>query len=103
MSEIDNINSGSRQPAKQEESPRATTVLVLGILSIVVCGVCGIIALVMGNTEFKLGYPKTGSLYAGWVMGLIGTILMGVGIIILIIVLALGVTIFGEAMKHMPR
>ncbi len=88
MSNEELNGDGSQKPLK--ESPNATTILVLGILGLVICGVCAIIALVMGNSEFKKGYPKTGNLYAGWILGLIGTILFGlivvVGIIWLVVV-----------------
>lgn len=37
-----------------QQLPNATAVLVLGILSIVVCFICGIIALVMSNKDMAL-------------------------------------------------
>ena len=87
MSELDNSREIDRNPQGQpsDESPKATTVLVLGILGLVVCGICGIIALIMGQSEFKQGYPRKGNLYAGWILGLIGTILTGIFLVIIII------------------
>jgi hypothetical protein len=45
---LSNPNEGNQQ------LPNATSVLVLGILSIVVCFVCGIIALVMSNKDMAM-------------------------------------------------
>ena len=45
---LSNINGN------QQQLPNATTTLVLGILSIVVCFICGIIALVISNKDVAL-------------------------------------------------
>ena len=65
------------------EHPNATTILVLGILSLVVCGVCGPIAWVMGNTAVRemnanptVEYRNRGNVTAGRVCGIIGTVLL---------------------------
>jgi len=80
------------QNLPQQPLPNATAVLVLGICSIVVCGICGIIGLVMGNSALKLhaANPSAytpGSLSnvkAGRVCSIIGVCLMAIGIIIYI-------------------
>lgn len=63
------------------QSSNAVTILVLGILSICVCGVMGPIAWWLGNKELeriKQGYISTdqlGMTKAGWVCGIVGTAL----------------------------
>jgi M penetrans paralogue family 26 len=78
------------QPLQQQQAlPNATAVLVLGICSIVVCGICGIIGLVMGNTALRL-YKANPSAYteaslsnvkAGRICSIIGICLMGIALI----------------------
>lgn len=73
------------------DHPQATTVLILGILSIVGISVCGPFAWYFGNKARKEiqanpgSYKDGGSLTAGWVMGIIGTILLIVGVVFLIL------------------
>lgn len=68
-------------------SSRASTVLVLGILSIICCGPLGPIAWYMGNQELhriRIGYlPPTseGVARAGMILGIIGTVLLVVTIV----------------------
>jgi hypothetical protein len=44
----------------QQSLPNATTILVLGILSIVLCFVCGIIALVIASGDRRLYHQNPG-------------------------------------------
>jgi hypothetical protein len=76
--------------------PNATASLVLGILSIVVCFICGIIALVLANKDIRL-YKNNPGLYseasysnvkAGRTCAIIGIALQGVGLLIYILVIA---------------
>lgn len=76
------------------EHPQGTTVLVLGILSLVVCGLLGPVAWVMGNnalTEidaYPLAYTNRSSVQAGRVCGIIASailILWGVVALLLLI------------------
>ena len=69
--------------------PRATLILVLGILSIPCCGLfTGIPAIILGNTAKKdiaasggtIG--GSGAVNAGYICGIIGTVLSVVGIIV---------------------
>jgi hypothetical protein len=73
---------------------RATTILVLGILGLVVCFVLGIIAWVMGSNLKKqaeaAGYPEPGQAKAGRICGIIATLLNLVGFGIVILVLIVG-------------
>ena len=70
---------------------RASTVLVLGILSLVVCAPLGIIAWIMGNAdlrEMNAGYmDPTGrdSTSAGRICGIIGTVLFALTLVMLVL------------------
>jgi hypothetical protein len=83
------------QPAPTHGS--ATTALVLGILSLVVCGFLGIPAYIVGKRAEREVKMSQGTLSgeglakAGWIMGLIAMILMALGILLLILLLAVGV------------
>lgn len=108
MEEIQDYNS----PQRKEQIPNGTTVLVLGICSIVLTCflvglVLGIIGLVLGNKSRKLykenpeAYEGYGGLNAGWIMSIIGTSLGGLYLMyFLVYVLIIGATaatIFGAA------
>ncbi len=77
---------------------RGGTILVLGILSLVVCGVLGPIAWSMGNEELRriergeVDPSTRGNVTAGRVCGMIASILMiiSVAIILFVFVLAAG-------------
>lgn len=83
------------------ESSQATTVLVLGILGVVVCGILAPIAWAMGNTELaaidsgRRPPQNRGTANAGRILGIIGTVLLAIGIIVLIFVI-LGVFTVGS-------
>lgn len=73
---------------------RGTTILVLGILSLVVCGIMGPIAWVMGNEDLRqidMGNASPndrGQIQAGRICGMIATILMVVSIFFVIFIFA---------------
>lgn len=75
-------------PNRYPEASQATTVLVLGILSLVICQVLGPFAWVMGNRELeaidsgKRPPENRGTANAGRILGIIGTALLAIGIII---------------------
>lgn len=81
------------------EPHRGTTVLVLGILGLVVCGICGIIAWVMANKDIPkmeagaMDPEGLGSTKAGKICGIISVILMAIGLVFtaIYIVLIIGV------------
>lgn len=84
--------------------PNATAVLVLGILSIVICFICGIIALVMANKDMAL-YRNNPGLYseasynnikAGRICAIIGIALQAIGLVIYIIMIAFFVSAAGS-------
>lgn len=77
------------------EHPQGTTVLVMGILSIVVCGVLGPIAWGMGNKAMRemdanpqITYSNRSNVNAGRICGIVGTVLMVLGILAFIVVIA---------------
>ena len=109
----------SDRPVQTKESPWARTIFVLGIIAVALgifnvvngifgaaiifamiaalCQILAVIALVMSKSELKKGYPKTGLLYAGWILGIIGTVLLGLlilTIIVLVILLYLAIKSF---------
>jgi hypothetical protein len=77
--------------------PKGTTILVLGILSLIICGlILGPIAWVMGNNakremEAQPGvvWTNAGSVNAGRICGMIATILYAV-VIVLVVVTSAG-------------
>jgi len=69
--------------------PQATTAMILGILSLVVCGVLGPFAWVMGSKAVKEidanphAYTGRSEANAGKIMGIIGTALLALGVLII--------------------
>jgi M penetrans paralogue family 26 len=79
----------------QRPLPNATAVLVLGICSIVVCQICGIVGLVLANQDLKL-YHQNPDLYseaslsnikAGRICSIIGIVLLGLVILYFLFIL----------------
>lgn len=100
MSEI--LDTGTTGKVGNEKLPNSTGVLVLGIISIVLCGliglICGIIALSMASAATRL-YNENPMRYdeasfkqmkAGKVCAIIGLSLLGFVILLLIVILGLG-------------
>ncbi len=91
----DYLGSGSNVHAAP--LPNATATLVLGILSIVVCFICGIIALIISNKDVSL-YRNNPELYseasynsikAGRICAIVGIALQLIGLIVYIIFIGL--------------
>lgn len=88
------------QPQPTTQQPlrphRGVLILVLGILGIVCCFICGIIAWVMGNTDLRemdagtMDPTGRGLTKAGKICGMIGVILAIIGIVIQLIILVTG-------------
>lgn len=78
------------------EHPQGTTVLVLGVLSLVVCGVLGPVAWTMGNTALKQinanpgAYTNRGNVQTGRICGMISTALLAIGILAFVLLIAVG-------------
>lgn len=74
------------------DHPRATTVLVLGILGVVVCGLLAPFAWAMGRSTLREidashgGYGGRGAANAGYILGIIGTLLLAFGLLVLLFV-----------------
>ncbi|MFD3744873.1 DUF4190 domain-containing protein [Nocardia sp. NPDC058633] len=70
------------------EHPQSTTVLILGILGLALCGVCAPFAWMKGRkvvaeidaSEGKLGGRSQAN--AGYIMGIVGTCVLGVSILV---------------------
>jgi hypothetical protein len=89
--------------SSQQTLPNSTTVLVLGILSIVVCFICGIIALIMSSGDKRL-YEQNPGLYttssydmlkAGRICAIVSLCLWGIGIVIYVGIIAFAIGIGG--------
>lgn len=80
------------------DHPQGTTVLVLGILSLVVCAPLGIVAIIMGNTALKEidaspgSYSNRQTVQIGRILGIVGTVLLVITVlfVLLIFVVAMG-------------
>jgi len=73
------------------EQSQATTVLVLGILGIVICGILAPFAWNMGNKELaaidsgRRPPENRGTANAGRILGIIGTVLLAIAVIVIIL------------------
>jgi len=71
----------------QTGSNRATTALILGILSVVCCSFCGPVAWWMGKQEVdavRTGLSPAaneGMAKAGMILGIVGTVLLGLSLL----------------------
>jgi hypothetical protein len=78
------------------KSHRGTLILVLGILGLVICPLLGIPAWIMGNTDLKeidagrMDPTGRGLTEAGRIIGIIGTVLLALSVIIGLVILAMG-------------
>lgn len=76
------------------EASQATTVLVLGIIAIVLCQFLGPVAWVMGNNELaaidagRRAPENRGTANAGRILGIISTVLLAIGIVLIILLVA---------------
>lgn len=84
-------------PGRYPEASQATTVLVLGILGIVICGILAPFAWVMGNNELaaidagRRPPEQRSTANAGRILGIIGTVLLVIGLLVGIFFLVFGV------------
>ena len=81
------------------DHPQGTTILVLGILSIVVCGILGPFAWNMGNQTLReidanpsVVYSNRGNVAAGRICGMIATIIV-IALVALFVLLSLVVVV----------
>jgi len=95
----------SNQPQVQQPLPNATMILVLGILSIVICFITGIVALVMAKKEMELfnnnpglySESSLGTVKAGRICSIIGLILWAIGILVYVAIFAFFVSAVGAS------
>jgi hypothetical protein len=80
------------------EHPQGTTVLVLGILSLVLCSILGPVAWVMGNNAIRemdadplAVWSNRSNITAGRICGIISSVLLMIGVAIGIIAIAVAV------------
>jgi hypothetical protein len=85
---------GTSAPGPLPGSGKATTSLVTGIIGILCCGLLGIVALVTGKQATAeaaaAGFPQPGNAKAGIILGWIAIALMVLGLIVWIVVIAVG-------------
>src|SRR5690606_20381426 len=83
--------SYARQPSyggAPQPHPQGTTVLVLGILGVVLCGILAPVAWVMGSNALSeidrnpSAYSNRGTVQAGMILGIVGTALWILGIVV---------------------
>ncbi len=74
------------------EHPRGTTVLVLGILSLMACGLLGPFAWKMGATALdemdaqpEANWSNRGNVTAGRICGIIGTAFLAIGVLFFVL------------------
>jgi hypothetical protein len=79
------------QPNYGADHPQGTTILVLGILSLVVCSPLGIAAWVMGKKALAeataMGASNASTIKVGYILGIIATCLMILGVVIAVVVI----------------
>lgn len=79
---------GGAPHAHPQAHPQGTIILVLGILSLLICGLLGPVAWVMGNNAIAeidrnpSAYSNRGSVQAGRICGIIATVILIVGVVI---------------------
>jgi ABC-type Fe3+ transport system permease subunit len=78
------------------ESSQASTALVLSIIGLVCCQLLGIVAWIMANNELQAikagrrNHANEGTANAARIIGIVATVLFGIGIVLLIISLFAG-------------
>jgi hypothetical protein len=86
----------STQPGPALKPHRGTLVLVLGILGLVLCVICGIVAWVLGNSDLRemdagmMDPSGRGMTQAGRILGMVSVGLAVLGLIIWIPLMLIG-------------
>lgn len=87
----------------QVEHPQGTTVLILGILGIVACQILGPFAWSMGNKALAeidrdpMRYSNRGNVNTGRILGMVGTILLGVYLVFGVLYFIFIATVLGTS------
>ncbi len=89
------FSSTTEGPTSRRLQPnRGAAILTLGILGIVICGFLGPVAWVMGNADLEeirrgtMDRSGEGMVQAGWILGIIGTVLLGISVVWVLILMA---------------
>lgn len=81
-------------PPQAQTNGKAVTALVLGIVSLVVCSIVGIVAIVIGNQARReiaqTGQQGDGMARAGIILGWVAVVLTVLGIVLAGIIVAIG-------------
>jgi TRAP-type C4-dicarboxylate transport system permease small subunit len=89
--------AGGYQQQPPQDHPRATMSMILGILGLVICGIIAPFAWRIGKRTMDEIDASGGQLsgrgmaQAGYVMGIIGTVLLALGLLFFLIAIPLGV------------
>jgi len=71
---------------------QATTIFVLGLISVIMCNVLGPVALYLGNKYRQecaaAGVPPEALGTAGWVLGIVGTVILILTVVFLLVYFA---------------
>ena len=87
------ISSSPQTPVSTPEASQATTILVLGILGLIICGVLAPVAWIMGKNELEAidsgrrPPENRGTANAGRILGIVGTVLIGIALAFLVLLL----------------
>lgn len=83
----------TQMPEGNDKDGYAVAILVLGILSIVCCAPCGIVALILrANSKNEISAEKQGLVTAGFITSIIGICIWAIGIIAYILVAVLAIS-----------
>jgi len=80
---------------------RGAMVLTLGILGLIICAACGVFALVMGKNDMRemdagrMDPSGRGLTQAGWILGIIGTVILGIQLLVILLYLVIIVFFVG--------
>jgi len=91
------------QGQSYQHADRSTMVLVLGILSIVLCQLCGPFAWIMGKNDLAkmnagtMDPANQGLTKGGMICGIIGTVLLAVSIVVTILWVLFAIVLVGAA------
>ena len=83
--------AGPQGPSQAVAPHRGVLILVLGIVGIVCCFICGIVAWVMGNNDLRemaagrMDHEGQGLTQAGKICGMISVIIQVIGLVIYLI------------------
>lgn len=87
----------------QVEHPQGTTVLILGILGIVACQILAPFAWSMGNKALEevdrdpLRYSNRSLVNTGRILGLVGTVILGIYVAIFVLYIVFVVVLVGSS------